>query len=211
MDTDASPSQPPFAYVDSVEIIINANVSPYPDPGGVTNFPRAIDPAKTPMPPKISGNSYTPPMLYGTSGFSAESIRYTLDLNDDGVVDAGDQAVPLATEAQRTANPDDYVIARSTYGLRLDGLNGGSLEKVGLVRGPGSGVPPLYTVYLGSTKPEGNHVAWSLRVDRFSKAAFGKLVKERDAKINNGSGDPGILISALNTTPVSEVTVTKSV
>ena len=151
-DTDAIPAQPPFAYVDSLEIILEANLnsnkpdSALADTNTTKMFPRAADPNTTPLPPKITG-SYLPPMQYSTG---AEMIRYTLDLNNDGNVDAADQVTPLATEAQRTANPNDYVLARAVYGQQPGGGNGGSLEKVGLVRGPGAGIPAMYTVYLGS-------------------------------------------------------------
>ena len=145
-DADASPPQPAFAYVDSTEIIINANQGPFPDTLATRGYPRAVNPGALPLPPKITG-AYVPAMTYSTG---AEMIRYTLDLNNDGVVDAADQAVPLAAEAQRTANPNDFVIARAVYGLQLGGGNGGSLEKVGLVRGPAVGIPYMYTVYLGS-------------------------------------------------------------
>jgi len=154
-DTDASPPQPPFAYVDSIEIIINANLNV-----GIANagagqdtlatkvYPRAVNPGASPLPPRLSSTSWTPAMTYGTG---AESIRYTLDLNDDGIVDAADQAVALASEAQRTANPNDYVIARVRYGLWSDGTNNGNKEKVGLVRGPGTGIPAMYAVYMGTS------------------------------------------------------------
>ena len=151
-DTDTSPAQTAFAYVDSTEIIINANQAPFPDTLATHGYPRAADPDATPLPPSITG-AYVPGEDYTTG---AEMIRYTLDLNDDGVIDAGDQAVPLAAEAQRTANPNDFVLARAVYGLQSGGGNGGSLEKVGLVRGPAVGIPYLFTVYLGS-----NPTPWS--------------------------------------------------
>src|SRR5207244_8829061 len=57
-------------------------------------------------------------------------------------------------EAQRTPNPDDFVLGRVVYGLTSGATNGGSVEKVGLVRGPGTSIPPMYTVYLnGSSTP----------------------------------------------------------
>ena len=152
-DIDAVPPQPPFAYVDSVEILINTNLNT----GAVSNldtlatrlYPRAINPGQTPIPPLMTA-SFIPPISYATG---AETIRYTLDINNDGVVNASDQTQPLAQEAQRTGNPNDYVLARGVYGLQDPALgpgNGGSLQKIGLVRGPGAGIPPMFTVYLGS-------------------------------------------------------------
>jgi prepilin-type N-terminal cleavage/methylation domain-containing protein len=150
VDDSTVPEQPAFAYVDSVEIIFNANASPFPDTMITALQPQALQPTGAPLPPKLDGTAYEPPVKYTTG---AESIRYTLDLNNDGTVDAADQAVALATEAQRTHNPNDYVLARAVYGDLSGGVagnNGGSLQKVGLVRGPGPGVPALYTVYLGT-------------------------------------------------------------
>jgi prepilin-type N-terminal cleavage/methylation domain-containing protein len=155
VDNNTIPNQPPFAYVDSMEIMINANIDPYPVNGdtvlvgGGGAYPKAIDLGSTPIPPRLVG-SYAPAASYVTG---AETIRYTLDLNDDGVVDAADQAVALAQDAQRTGNPNDFVMARAVYGLRdplLGGGNDGSMQKVGLVRGPAATVPPIFTVYLGS-------------------------------------------------------------
>ncbi len=158
-DTDANPDQPAFAYVDSVEIIFCANLSPTVDTFHVAGVPfylqpQSYNPAGTPKPFPLTVAGYVPPVKYGTG---AELIRYTLDLNNDGVVNASDQAVSLAVEAQRTANPNDYVLARAVYGDNSGGVslnNRGSLEKVGVVRGPGAGVPPLFEVYFaGNTTP----------------------------------------------------------
>jgi hypothetical protein len=68
-----------------------------------------------------------------------------------------------------------------------------------------------YTVYLGSTKPEGTGVPWTLRLDRLSKSAYAALVADRDAAI--GKGTWGVTdstpVGSLNATPVSALTVTK--
>jgi len=153
VDDNTVPHQPPFAYVDSMEILLNANLSPIsPDTMSTGPLePKALNPGLSPMPPRLTG-SYVPAATYVTG---AETIRYTLDINNDGVVDANDQAAPLAEEAQRTGNPNDFVLARAIYGVQ-SGNNGGSLEKIGLVRGPATGVPPIFTVYLG-----GNVLPWN--------------------------------------------------
>jgi prepilin-type N-terminal cleavage/methylation domain-containing protein len=151
IDETTMPPQTAFAYVDSVEIVINANIEPFPDTLVAAIPPQALDPTASPVPPVLDGTTYEPAVKYTTG---AESIRYTLDLNDDGVVDAGDQSHALAVEASRTGNPNDYVLARVVYGAGVGGVltnNGGSKQKVGLVRGPAPGVPPIFTVYLGST------------------------------------------------------------
>ncbi|MEV4280795.1 hypothetical protein [Actinoplanes xinjiangensis] len=72
------------------------------------------------------------------------------------------------------------------------------------------GAAAPYTVYLGSTKPEGSGVAWSLRLDRLTTSVYQTLIAERDAAIAAGTwGDTGIRMNALNRTPVSTLTVTK--
>ena len=72
------------------------------------------------------------------------------------------------------------------------------------------GVAAPYTVHLGSTRPEGVGVAWQLRLDRISQGVYRTLVSERDAAIAAGTwGDASTRMNALNSTPVSTLTVTK--
>src|SRR5262249_20380649 len=47
-DMDSAPAQPAIAYVDSKEIILSENQSPYPDP--LTSAPLAYNPAGNPKP-----------------------------------------------------------------------------------------------------------------------------------------------------------------
>ncbi|GAA2625644.1 tetratricopeptide repeat protein [Paractinoplanes durhamensis] len=74
-----------------------------------------------------------------------------------------------------------------------------------------SGQAAPYTIHLGSTKPEGTGVAWQVRLDRLAESSYDKLVKDRNAAIADGSwGDTASTPkSALNSTPLSTVTVTK--
>ncbi|MCY1138981.1 tetratricopeptide repeat protein [Actinoplanes sp. Pm04-4] len=68
-----------------------------------------------------------------------------------------------------------------------------------------------YTVFLGSTRPEGTNVAWKLRLDRLPAQTYTTLVAARDKAIADGSwGDKGTPMSALNATPLSTLTVTKA-
>jgi len=153
-DLDYSPPQPAIAYVDSQEIILCQNQYPYPDNSTGPVAPLAYNPAANPKPRPLMGTAYTPPIRYRTG---AELIRYTLDLNNDGVVDASDITAPQGADAAATANPDDYVLARQVYGDSTNNVandNGGVTERVALVRKPGGGVPPLFTVYMrGSSAP----------------------------------------------------------
>jgi len=152
---DLDNAQTPIAYVDSTQVLINANLEPYPDTlssGPAT--PQAYDPGGNPKPRPLTGTEWTPPIKYGTG---AEIIRWTLDLNNDNAVDASDQAAAGAVDAQRTPNPDDFELVRQVYGDRTNnaaGNNGPVTQRVALVRRPGSGVPPIFSVYLkGSTTP----------------------------------------------------------
>jgi len=152
-DMDSAPSQPAIAYVDSREIILSENQSPYPDPA--LSAPLAYNPAGNPKPFPLNATAWTPPMRYNTG---AELIRYTLDVNNDGVVDANDVASAVGADAAATPNPNDYVLVRQVYGDMTGGVagnNGGTAERVALVRRPGDvGVPSMYTVYMkGQTTP----------------------------------------------------------
>ncbi len=151
-DYTASP-QPPIAYVDSLQILIYANLSPVADTAAKPMPPLAYQPTGSPKPKPLEGTSWTPPIKYRTG---AEIIRWTLDANNDGQVDSGDRAGE-GVDALATKNPNDYVLIRQVYGDstgNVAGNNGGATERIALVRKPGSGIRPLFTVYLtGSSTP----------------------------------------------------------
>jgi len=153
-DIDYSTPQPAIAYVDSLELILCENLAPYPDNSAGPVAPEAFNPLAAPVPHPLSASQWTPPIKYRTG---AELIRYTLDLNNDGVVDASDLATVAGADARATSNPNDYVMVREVYGDSTGNIannNGGTQERVSLVCKPGGNVPPLYTVYLkGSSTP----------------------------------------------------------
>ena len=148
-DRDYSPNQPAIAYVDSKEILISEDQSPYPDNSPSTSSPQAYNPAGSPKPFPLNATAWTPPTKYASG---AELIRYTLDVNNDGVVDANDIASAQGADAAATPNPNDYVLVRQVYGDNTSGTignNGGTTERVALVRRPGdTGVPPMFNVYM---------------------------------------------------------------
>ncbi len=155
VDATYSTPQPPIAYVDSTQILINADLTPYPDTSTTQRgVPLAYNPAGNPKPFPLNGTSWTPPIRYRTG---AETIRWTLDLNNDGVVDANDFSQTDAGDANRTPNPNDYELCREVYGdstANVVGNNGGSRERIALIRKPGGSQPPLFRVYLeGSSTP----------------------------------------------------------
>lgn len=153
-DLDAAPPQPAIAYVDSNEIILSINQSPFPEVGPTPAPPLAYNPASMPRPQPLDGTPYAPPIRYNTG---AELIRYTLDLDDDGLINANDVAVMEGQDAASTPNPNDFVLVRQVYGDETAGMvgdNGGTTERVALVRKTGGGVPPIFTVYMrGASTP----------------------------------------------------------
>jgi type II secretory pathway pseudopilin PulG len=143
IDSYASPAQTPIAYIDSLQVLLNANLDPYPDGG--TSGPRAYDPTASPRPFPLNGTAWQPPMKFRTG---AEVVRWTLDANNDGVINATDIAL---TAAERTRNPDDYMLIRQVYGdstANAAGNNGGALQNVALVSKPGGTVPAMFMVYM---------------------------------------------------------------
>lgn len=149
-DRSNVPPQPPIAYVDSMEILINANFS-----GDIgTRDTTAYDPNGTPKPFPLSNTAtWTPPIKFRTG---AETVRWTLDVNNDGAVNAGDRAVANGVDAQRSPNPNDYELVRQVYGdsSATATNNGGWTERVALVNKPGGTTPPIFQVYLlGQSTP----------------------------------------------------------
>ena len=154
LDYTAAP-QPPIAYIDSMEVLICENLAPYPDTtGSKPTSPLAYNPGGSPKPMPLVG-TYAPPIRYRTG---AEIVRWTLDLDNDGAVNQSDLTTAAGADANRTPNPNDYVLVRQVFGDstgNVAGNNGGAQERVALVRRPcAAGTPPLFTVYLkGQTTP----------------------------------------------------------
>jgi Tfp pilus assembly protein PilW len=154
-DLDWTTPQQAIAYVDASEIILAENLSPYPDAANGHTAPLAYNPNDAQRPHPLDGTSWAPPIRYRTG---AELVRYTLDVNNDGVVDANDVASPEGADAAATPNPTDYVLVRQVYGDSTGNVannNGPTTQRVALVRKPATaGVPPLFSVYMkGSSTP----------------------------------------------------------
>jgi prepilin-type N-terminal cleavage/methylation domain-containing protein len=161
--------QPAIAYIDSAQVLICSNQEPYPDSlAGPHGAPQAYAPGGAPRPRPLDGTSWEPPVKYRTG---AEIIRYTLDVNNDGQIDATDLAAPLAIDAASTHNPDDYILVREVYGDSAGGApgdNGGAAERLAPVLRSGDGVPPLFTVYLKSSTTPWDWAAGPIPEDRLS-------------------------------------------
>src|SRR5262249_51671802 len=135
--------------------LLSSTRDPSPDPSAVPRAPPAQTPTGPPKPFPLNGTPWQPPIRYRSG---AEVIRWTLDVNNDGVVDASDMADPVdGVDAQRTPNPNDYVLERQVYGdstALVANNNGPTTQHVALVRRPGGAIPPMFRVYLqGSTIP----------------------------------------------------------
>ncbi|GAA4977209.1 tetratricopeptide repeat protein [Actinoplanes utahensis] len=123
------------------------------------------------------------------------------------VAPANNSTVPWPFDARFTVSAADAAATGTVVSLSI--CVAGRCYLDGKLNVYGNGVAP-YTVYLGSTKPEGTGVAWSLRLDRIAKGTYDRLVAERNAAIADGTwGDKGTRMGALNPAPVSTLTVTK--
>ena len=159
VDNNHATPQPPIAYVDSLQILMSSDLAPSLDTSQTARgIPLAYNPVGSPRPNPLIGTSWTPPARYRTG---AELVRWTLDLNNDGAVDAADQSATDALEASRTPNPNDFELVREVYGDSTGGIsgnNGGVREPVAVVSRPAGGNPPLFRVYM---QGEANAWDWS--------------------------------------------------
>jgi prepilin-type N-terminal cleavage/methylation domain-containing protein len=123
--------QPAIAYIDSMQVLINTDQQPFPDTTQATRgIPLAYKPTGNPRPKPLDGTAWQPPIRYRTG---AETIRWTLDLNNDGTVNAADLAADDGADARRTANPNDYEMVREVWGDSTNGTagnNGGALHRL---------------------------------------------------------------------------------
>src|SRR5213083_1989001 len=66
-DMSSSPTpQAPFAYVDSLQVLINENLNPFPDTTSLHLPPLAYNPTGSPRPYPLNGTSWTPSKKYVT-------------------------------------------------------------------------------------------------------------------------------------------------
>ncbi|HET9327220.1 MAG TPA: SdrD B-like domain-containing protein [Candidatus Eisenbacteria bacterium] len=149
----AAAPQPPIAYIDSLQVLINADLQPATaGTDTVPKSPLAYNPSGSPRPFPLNGTVWQPPIKYRRG---AEVVRWTLDVDNDGQVNASDIAHANGIDARRTPNPNDYVLVRQIYGDSTGDIasyNGGQTERVTLVRRPGGTVPAMFQVYLEGSK-----------------------------------------------------------
>lgn len=129
-DIDLGTGQQGLVHAGPFDVIFNANVNPSQDTGAVPGNPGAIDVGLAPAAVPAGGPLYAPAATFVTG---AETIRYTLDSNGDGAIDATDQG---DDPEEASPNPNDFVLHKQVYGSLADGTNGGNGEPVAIVRGP---------------------------------------------------------------------------
>jgi prepilin-type N-terminal cleavage/methylation domain-containing protein len=197
--------QPSIAYVDSTELIMSENQFPVVDTlTAGPQSPQAYDPAGAPRPATLNGTAWQPPGKYTTG---AELIRYTLDVNNDGFVNAGDIASAQGVDAASTPNPNDYVLVREVYGDRTFGVvgnNGGAQERVALLAKPGGSVPPLYTVYM-----RGNSTPWNWNNGPVPVTQLNDIERV-ELKVTATSARPDAKGTYATTTLATQVSATRS-
>lgn len=186
-DIDAATPQTPIAYIDSLQVLLCANLYPFPDslPDHPMGVPHAYDPAGWPRPAPLNGTAWQPPQKYRRG---AEIVRWTLDVNNDGKADSLDWQDADGLDAQRTPNRNDYVLAREVYGDSVGnvaGFNWGLTERVALVQRPATGgVPALFNVYL-----TGSNTKWDWSSGPIPKSQLGKIERV-EVNVTAGSARP---------------------
>ncbi len=204
-DLDWGTPQPPIAYIDSLQVLINANLSPWPDslPDKPMGVPHAYQPTGWPRPNPLNGTAWQPPIKYRRG---AETIRWTLDVNNDGKADSLDWQDADGVDAMRTPNRNDYILVREVYGDSVGnaaGFNWGMTERVALVQKPASaGVPALFNVYL-----TGSSTKWDWSSGPIPVAQLGKIERV-EVNVTAGSSRPdsrGVFATTSLTTEVNSM------
>jgi prepilin-type N-terminal cleavage/methylation domain-containing protein len=142
---DVGQGQLTLAHAGPYDVIFNANINPETDQGSTPGYPAAINTGSYPSSVPPGGVLYRPNRTYDTG---AETIRFTFDSNNDGMVSSDDRSDDTI---EQTDNPFDYALIRQVYGY--DGSsNGGANEEIALLRGPepyddGSYPPPLFSYW----------------------------------------------------------------
>lgn len=152
IDIEESSTQMPqrsVSYAGPYEMIFHCNIEPNPDTPENPQAPSAMKPG--------FGNPahYTPSRQFTTG---AETIVYTLDYNNDGIINTADKT---STEAAFTANPDDYALIKRVYGFNsATNSNGGDRRIVSIVGGPETGNPIFMYWYDHDGDPSTDDILW---------------------------------------------------
>jgi prepilin-type N-terminal cleavage/methylation domain-containing protein len=118
-ESETSTPQRRIVYASPYEVIFNANILPAIDTPDNPQEPQA-------MQPNVSLEErpahYNPSMKYLTG---AETIIYSFDWNNDGLIDEADRNT---SPASLTPNPDDYCLIKRVYGEWSTGSNSKPVE-----------------------------------------------------------------------------------
>lgn len=144
-DIDIDNNQPNFVYYSPFEMVFNADMD---------STRAAIDPAlahaEVPPNPASGVAPYDPTMAYTTG---AETIRWTIDSNNDGLLDNKDKI----SYTDSNHNPSTFTLYRQLFGSNGTN-NGGELEVAGEdLRGPdtypdGTYPQPLFSVWISEDR-----------------------------------------------------------
>jgi prepilin-type N-terminal cleavage/methylation domain-containing protein len=144
---DVGSGQGAIVHAGPYDLVFNANIEPEPDDLASPGSPTAININSSPATVPASGTAlYAPAVTFQTG---AETIRFTFDSNNDGVIDENDKD-DEDIEAT-TPNPYDYSLGKQLYGFDGSG-NGGANEAFAMLRGPdayadGTLPHPLFTYW----------------------------------------------------------------
>ena len=130
------------------DLIMNANLFPYPDDIKNPGAPQSMKNSSTPKP----GSSGT--LLYNANYTnSAETIRYTFDSNNDGVVNVNDRGDDIEERIMR--NDSLYSLVKQVFGYNTSSAsNGGVSNSVAIgrlnfpARSSGRPVEPLFKYWV---------------------------------------------------------------
>lgn len=135
-------------YAAPFDLMISANLAPYPDDPSNPGSPQAIDPSLNPKP----GNGLYSPSIKYTDG--TETIRYTFDSDNSGTVTTGDRGDNLE-ETLTPRNTNLYCLVRQVFGYNsVTNTNGGSATPIGLARSNfpvvvgGTPIKPLFFYFV---------------------------------------------------------------
>ncbi|MGD8628728.1 MAG: SdrD B-like domain-containing protein, partial [bacterium] len=142
---DVGQGQLTLVHAGPYDVIFNANIAPEPDQDATPGYPAAINVGAYPSTVPPGGALYLPSRTYDTG---AETIRFTFDSNNDGIVNSDDRDDDTI---EQTDNPYDYALIRQVYGYN-GSTNGGANEEIALLRGPevyddGTYPPPLFSYW----------------------------------------------------------------
>lgn len=148
---DVGRSQGAIVHAGPYDLVFNGNIEPEPDDAMNPGGPAAINIDASPATVPPSGTIlYAPAITYQTG---AETIRFTFDSNNDGVVDEDDKGDEAEDIEAATPNPHDYTLGKQVYGYDPSAAdNGGENEPFVLLRGPdpypdGTYPHPLFTYW----------------------------------------------------------------